>query len=165
MSFTQQQVADACRFWGENLAPLTPSLDGARLLWAIAGNESSFGVNVTPRHEPAYDIGGSLAGNPQQAALIEQFGSAAACSYGVWQLMLANAPEGTKPSDLDDLGTQALCTVGFLNSQLRRFTPLTLTTIGMIWNGGHPMNAPGPGIIAYCSKLSKNYDVPMPEAA
>jgi hypothetical protein len=34
------------------------SLDGPRLLWAIAGNESHWGANCKPRHEPAYDVDG-----------------------------------------------------------------------------------------------------------
>lgn len=165
MSFTTQQVADACRFWAPNVSPLAPSIAGMQLLWGLSGNESSFGKNVTPRHEPAYDVGGALAESPEQAALLGKYGSAAACSYGPWQIMLVNAPEGTAPKDFDDLSTAALCTVGFLNSQLRRFNPLTLTTIGQIWNHGSPTNAMSPGVSAYVEKLAKNYDVPMPEAA
>jgi hypothetical protein len=164
VSFTPSQIANACRFWASNVAPLPPSLDGARLLWALAGNESSFGVNVMPRHEPAYDLGGALAGSMEQSALLERYGSAAACSYGPWQIMLVNAPEGTAPEDFEDLNTAAICTVGFLNSQLRRFKPLTLTTIGQIWNHGSPTNAMTAGVAAYVAELAKNYDVPIPEA-
>ena len=56
-NFTPKQVADQCRISGPDLAGLPRGVDGAQLLWAMAGNESSFGVNCTPRHEPAFDVG------------------------------------------------------------------------------------------------------------
>ena len=67
-------------------------VDGARLLWAISGNESSFGANCKPRHEPAYDVDGLYYKRSQLVRnLVRQFGSDGACSYGPWQLMLCNA--------------------------------------------------------------------------
>ena len=109
-SIPRQVVAALCHQNGSKL-PLAGTndgtgraIDGVRLLWAIAGNESSFGDNCTPRHEPAYDVGGYYY--DRSAAVrkaVQQWGSDAACSYGPWQVMLINtqsSPEqiGSDPS-------------------------------------------------------------------
>ena len=78
LNFTRQQIADACLAYGPQLTELPYGVDGAQLLWALSGNESSFGANCTPRYEPAYDVGGRYA----DADLLARFGRAAACSYG-----------------------------------------------------------------------------------
>lgn len=158
MNFSPKDVQNSCKQYGPQVAPLV-SLDGARLLWALAMNESSGGVNCGPRHEPAFDIGGSLyKASPRQQGLVAQFGKAAASSYGPLQMMFSNSPDGTKPSDFDDLDTAMKLSVGFLNHELDRFKPVLLNTIGQIWNGGSPMKNPGAGVQAYCSNLAKHYN-------
>ena len=104
-NFTQQEIAAQCRISGPQLIGLPAGIDGAQLLWAISGNESSFGANCTPRHEPAYDVGGRYGSNAVMVPLLTEWGSAAACSYGPLQLMFCNAPAGATPSDFDDLPT------------------------------------------------------------
>ncbi len=163
--FSPQQIADACREFGGQVAPLPEGIDGAQLLWAMAGNESSFGRNVIPRHESAFDVGGMYAGNPPMPSLLREFGSAAACSYGPWQLLFVNAPQGTRPKDMQDLATCAQASVAFLNSLLRRFRPQTLTGIGQCWNHGSPTSHPSAGVVAYCAQLATHYKVPLPGAA
>lgn len=147
--------------FGSRVTPLPPSIDGKSLLWALSLNESEGGEDCGPRHEPAYDVGGDYA----DVELLEQFGSAAACSYGPLQIMLPNASEGAKPSDFDDLDTAMEYSVDFLNKELQRFKPLTLTTIGQIWNHGSPTSAMSPGVTAYVNDLTRNYDAPMPKEA
>lgn len=163
MNFTRQQVGAACIKYGAQVAPLAPSLSGNKLLWSLSLNESSGGENCGPRHEPAFDVGGALATGGNMPELLEEFGSAAACSYGPWQIMFPNAPEGSKPSDFDDIDTAAQYSVAFLNSQLRRFKPLTLTSIGQIWNAGHPLNTMSAGVASYVAQLARNYEVPIPQ--
>lgn len=160
--FTQSDIAAQCRISGPQLRPLPDGVDGAQLLWAISGNESSFGANCTPRHEPAFDVGGVYGDGAVMRPLLVKYGAAAACSYGPWQLMFANAPAGWEPDDLSDLPKAARATVLFLNRLLVRFQPSTLAGIGECWNAGHPMTVPPPGVARYVAELAKNYAVPMP---
>lgn len=159
--FTTSQVAAQCSVYGPQLTPLPGGVDGIKLLWAISGNESSFGANVTPRHEPAYDVGGIYSHNSPMPELLSKYGAAAACSYGPWQLLLANAPDYA-PTDFADIGKSAQATVSFLNSLLRRFKPQNLAQIGSCWNAGHIQIPMSPGVIRYITDLSNHYQDPMP---
>lgn len=160
MSYTRQQIAAACQSYGSQVGPLPANIDGAQLLWALAGNESSFGANCNPRHEPAYDVGGRYADD----ILLARFGSAAACSYGPWQIMFVNCPPNYTPEDMDNLDKAAVATALFLEKQLNRFRPSTLAQIGAIWNGGNPGALQRPDVQIYADKLERNYTVPMESA-
>lgn len=162
ITFTRQQIADACRKYG-NLVGLPEGISGPQLLWAISGNESSFGANVTPRHEPAFDVGGIYGDGPVMEPLLARFGSAAACSYGPWQIMFSNASPDATPDGFADLDNAALWTIPFLQRRILHFGPESLAEIGEIWNGGHPMPLPPPPVAAYVRNLMANYSVAMPE--
>jgi len=159
--FTQQQVADQCRIFGPQLTGLPPGIDGAQLLWAMSGNESSFGANCTPRHEPAFDVGGVY--ETAMMPLLRKFGSAAACSYGPLQLMFANAPSSATPSDFEDIKKAFTYSIDFLHLLLGKWKPRNLTEIGECWNAGHPMESFSAPVAAYVQELTANYQVPMPE--
>jgi hypothetical protein len=124
-------------------------------------------VNCGPRHEPAFDVGGTFyADSPEQQALIAKFPYQAACSFGTLQIMWCNIAEvspSTTPADFDDLGKAMQISVAWLNHELERWKPLTLTTVGCIWNSGEPRNVLSPGVAAYCQQLTKNYDAGLPE--
>lgn len=170
MNFTRLQIADACRAYGSQITGLPEGVDGVQLLWAMSGNESSFGANCTPRHEPAYDLGGFIyeANTPDAQRLrnlVEEFGSLAASSFGPWQIMFINCPPNYIPSDMDDLDKAAVATVLFLNRQLNRFKPSTLRSIGAIWNGGNPGALKRPEVQVYADRLERNYAVPLMEIA
>jgi hypothetical protein len=162
--FTRAAVAEVCRQLGPTLKNLPPGVNGATLLWAITGNESSFGANCTPKHEPAYDVGGRYASSPYQAPLLVKFGSAAACSYGPMQVMLCNAPPGSAPDDFDDLTTAIAHAVYALQKQLDHFLPMRIAEIGYCWNGGHLLN-PNTDAKAYGARLALRYLIPMPAPA
>jgi hypothetical protein len=163
MGFAKLDVWQACAECGEQLEGLPAGIDGPTLLWAIAGNESSFGVNTVPRHEPAYDVGGSFyAYSLVQRALIAEYGSAAACSYGPWQMMFCVAPTGTQPEAFEDLDQCAAMVVEFLNYDLANQKPQTLAEIGSIWNAGHIQRPMSPAVQAYADELQNNYAVPPP---
>lgn len=162
--FTRSAVAEACRQFGLTLKNLPPGIGGAQLLWAITGNESSFGADCVPRHEPAYDFGGTYASSPDQASLLERFGSAAACSYGPLQVMLCNAPAGSSPADFDDLTTAFSHSVYALQRQIDHFHPIRIAEIGYCWNGGHVLN-PNTAAKAYGARLALKYLIPMPAPA
>ena len=170
MSYTRQQIASACQSYGSQVGPLPANIDGAQLLWALSGNESSFGANCTPRHEPAYDVGGFIyeahtLDAERLRTLVEQFGSLAASSFGPWQIMFVNCPPNYIPEDMNNLDKAAVATLLFLNRQLNRFRPSTLELIGAIWNGGNPGALQRPEVQVYADRLERNYAVPLPEAA
>jgi hypothetical protein len=154
--FTKEQIAAACQT-GTPLGPLPEGVYGPQLLWAIAGNESSFGFNCTPRYEQAFDFGGPYA----DAALLNRFGRAAACSYGPWQIMFCNCPQDYMPADMQDLNKATLATVLFLNRQLERYCPSSLSSIAAIWNGGNPSAIARASVANYSANLAKNYLVPI----
>jgi hypothetical protein len=156
------QVAAACRQHGPALLHLPPGLDGAQVLWALAGNESSFGVDCALRHEPAFDQGGVYGNGPVMRPLLARWGSAAACSYGPWQLMLCNAPANYAPSDMADLDKAAAATLSFLNRLLVQWHPATLAEVGECWNAGHPLSTLSAGVARYVHDLTVNYAVPLP---
>jgi len=161
MNFDPKDVRDACREFASQVTPIR-GLDSARLLWAICMNESSGGINCTPRYEAAFDTGGFLGDSAEMKPLLEKFGRAAACSYGPMQLMFCNAPPNAAPDDFNDLHTAMQYSVAFLNKLIRVWKPVTLTTIGQCWNSGSPRQNPSPGVQAYCQRLGKFYDEGIP---
>lgn len=166
MNFTKQQIADACRAHAGDLdTALLADYDPARLLWAICGNESTFGADCNPRHEPAYDVGGSYAKAPTQAALLAKFGSLGACSYGPMQVMLVNAPAGYVPNDFADVDKAIAAGAYALGRLLLHNKPTTLAQIGACYNGGHVPKGLWPtGIHEYANELIVNYGNAMPDA-
>lgn len=155
-NFTPAEIAAQCKLFGPQVGPLPASVTGAQLLWAMAGNESSFGVRCTPRHEPAFDVGGEYATHAPMPALLAKYGSAAACSYGPWQILLANA-SSYMPTDFSVLTSAAAATIAYLNQQLRAFRPQTLAAIGSIWNSGGPNHQDIPAVARYIAALEQNY--------
>jgi hypothetical protein len=159
-SFSPTLLAAVCRRCGPSVGPLPPNVDGAQLLWALSGVESSFGKDCTPRHEPAYDVGGTYAKHYPVNVLLSRYGAAAACSYGPLQLMLCNAPLTFSPSSFDDLSLAMQASVAFLNGLLRHWKPQSLDEIGECWNAGH--ETPDP---EYTERLTRSYSVQMPSSS
>lgn len=142
-------VLALCQMYGPLLS--TPEgIDGRKLMWAIAGNESSFGKNDTPRHEPAYDTGGRYAGNPTQKELLKAWGRKAAYSYGPWQMLPVNTP-GFTPDELSsDDEKCALAFVGFFNRYIIGVHhAATFNEICQTYNAGHFSPDPAPGVERY----------------
>lgn len=168
MNYSREEVARACRAWGKHLW-LAPDIDGPRLLWALSGCESSFGENCTPRHEPAYDVGGRYAENPDQAKLLKLYGSAGACSYGPWQIMLVNCLPGATPEEMAvNVNRCALETIGFINRRiLKAQRAETVTEIAEAYNSGKWQWRDVPaGVERYAEQCEKYYESePMPDAA
>lgn len=160
MGFTPQEIARACRSWGSMLwlSPQQPGIDGVKLLWALSGCESSFGKDVTPRYEPAYDAGGELVDAVQQK-LLEEYGKQAAASYGPWQIMLRNCHLGTSPEDMANLNRATMETVGFINRHiLTREGAKTIAEIAEAWNSGKWQWTKVPeGVERYAAECEKYY--------
>lgn len=154
ISFPTSVVISLCQKYGPQLRPLPDAVDGARIMLAIAAVESGAGMNCGPRHESAYDVnGGFWRLSPTQQQLVREFGSAAACSYGPWQMMYCNFSPTMYPRDCErDLEDCAVEFVRFFNAQMRRFHPKNLDEIGGVWNEGKI--GPDP---AYVAKLQQAY--------
>jgi hypothetical protein len=152
-NFAKVDVLAACETYGRQL-DVDPTLDGRGVMAAIASNESSLGADCGPRHEPTYDVGGALSHGKAQAMLLAKFGSAAACSYGPWQMMFDNF-QTTNPDVLEKyLGICAFEFVTWFNKYVIGVRQAkTLAEIGEVWNLGHI--GPDP---AYVAKLEAAYD-------
>ena len=159
MNFERAEVLTMCSKYGP-LLQVDPDLDGPTVMAAIASNESSVGLNCGPRHEPSYDVGGSVYnGNKEQRDLVDQYGSNAACSYGPWQVMFINCP-GYVPGELQtDLESNAKAFLAFFNRYvIATRHAKTLSEIGQVYNGGHVFTGTMlPGVAAYVEKLSSAY--------
>jgi hypothetical protein len=127
------------------------SLDGPRMLWAIAGNESHWGANCKPRFEPAYAPSGLYYQQSQkQRDLYAQFGSDAASSFGPWQILPCNAP-GFKPEELGlDPDKACQATIGFIRRYvLGAKRPNTLGELLDVYNSGTWHDAVTPAVQKY----------------
>jgi hypothetical protein len=162
--FTRKEVAAACRKWGEMLR-VPEGLDGARLLWAIAGCESSFGVNCKPRHEPFYH---RLAVEQKNARLVEMtklWGCDAHSSFGPWQLLLVNCSSTMRPEEFANLNRAALETALFLNRRILDHGADNVIKIATAYNSGkwEWANMP-PGVAMYAQQCRRYYETePMAE--
>jgi hypothetical protein len=166
-SFPKADVLAACAKYGPQLKVPT-GLDGERLMVALASNESSLGANCGPRHEPAYDVGGTVwASSPAQRALVAQYGRLGASSFGPWQTMLINCPAAT-PAQLEtDISACAAAFVAFFNSYVAHQQSANVAQIGQIWNCGHIYRTsnPPPGVVQYCADLQKAYNLSVKQSA
>lgn len=158
-SFPASQVLALCQKYGSKLKP-PAHLDGARLMLAIAAVESGgtdprqAGHNCGPRHESSYDVnGGFWRQSPTMQELVKEFGSAAASSYGPWQMMYCNFSPTMTPQECDeDVEDAAVEFVRFFNAQMRRRNPQNLDEVGEVWNMGKI--GPDPD---YVQKLHRAY--------
>lgn len=158
-SFDRDRVFAVCRHYGPELN-VGPDLDAIRVALAIASNESSVGANCGPRHEPGYDVDGAIWRNSAlQQKLVTEFGPAAACSYGPWQMMFINFEHGISPSDLlSDLDLCARNFVKFFNGYvIATRKAVSLGDIGQVWNAGHVRAIPSPDVERYCEHLATAY--------
>lgn len=160
INFARAELITTCRKNGSLLDLVGTSIDGVRLLWALAGNESSFGRNCLPRYESAFYTGGAYGSSDQMGPLIAKFGHNAACSYGPWQLMLVNAPVGTVPEDFASIDNAALFTVDFINHRIIKAQGAkTVEEIADSYNSGSFKGGFIPR--AYINQCLANYSVPM----
>lgn len=162
MSFEKADVIRTCEEYGKQLQVPYP-IDGIALMKAIAQVESSMGLNCK-RHEPAYDTDGQVwKGSREQQALVKEFGSDAACSFGPWQVMFLNVPTWfvppATPEQMEtDLDVCARAFVEFFNRYvIRTRQASTVPEIGQVYNGGHIFKEVPAGVQRYCDQLAKAY--------
>jgi hypothetical protein len=132
-------------------------IEGPRLLWALSGQESSFGQNMKPRHEPAYDVGGRYWRNsPVVSVGIAKYGSAYACSYGPLQIMASNAKGYTPPELAGDPEKALAAAVARLRVDvLVRQKARTIAEICDCWNTGNDKDKNVP--VEYIEHVERYY--------
>lgn len=157
VSWPRDQVLGTCKTYSA-LLPEIAGIDPAMVLAALAMNESSLGLNCGPHHDPAWDIGGEYASNPEQAKLLEEYPYLAACSFGPLQIEYYNAAGWGTPTELNaELSLVMRASIAYLGREITRWKPTTLQTIGQIWNHGSPTVNPSQGVKNYCNDLAGNY--------
>lgn len=163
--FSRDELADVCRRWGGMLW-LPAAIDGPKLLWALAGCESSFGANCAPRHEPYYHQLAVEGKNQQLVRLTALFGCEAHSSFGPWQELLVNSGPGTKPEDFANISRCAMEVVTFINRRiLGGEKAQTIEAIAEAYNSGKWawLEVP-PGVERYAADCRRYYDTEvMPE--
>lgn len=166
--YTREQIAAACRKWGSQLwLPSAWGIDGAKLLWALSGCESSFGANCAPRHEMAYCTGG-YSTNPEVRSLTAKYGHAAHCSFGPWQTLLVNVEKydsvgkllvasEVSPDEMMDCDQACQRAAEFINNCiLRREGARTVGEIADAYNSGDWRDRIVP--VPYIAMCEKYYD-------
>ena len=150
-------IAELCAHYGPQLH-LAANISGSKLMFAIAGAESSFGTDCKPRHEPAYDVGGLYASNPPMPNLLARWGSAAAYSYGAWQVLLCSAPTFTPDELTNDPDAAARAFVAHMNGYVLGMRKAqTITQIAETYNAGHFSTNPPPGVLRYTAAVMQYY--------
>lgn len=160
MQVARITIAQICQAQGPKLA-VPAGIDGVKLLWALAGNESSFGLEANPRHEAAYCRGGKYFDPKATGA----YGCWAHCSYGPWQVMFANLIPGIPPETFNN-NPSMVCgaAVGLINRRILKIErAVTLDEIATAYNEGDWRNRKEPA--EYVAELIKNYAIPVGEMA
>src|SRR6185437_2959221 len=170
----QQVIAALCRVHGPKLSVLAP-LDGERVLWALAGCESDFGVYGLPKHEDGYCAGHRY----DIPALTKRWGCAAHCSYGPWQVMFAHLdyllPSPQRDPSLlifaaGDAGPKFAATADYLCAATAQFLAAeilgrqkasTLAEIAKAYNHGNWADDYDDS--EYQGRAQKFYDTPFPQ--
>jgi hypothetical protein len=167
--FSREEVARACRSWGSMLS-VPPGIEGPRLLWALAGCESSFGANCKPRHEPFYHDLAAKGTNAQLVAMTAKWGCDAHSSFGPWQELLINCSASMQPEDFATLARCGLEVAQFLNRYvLGQRHADTVLRIAETYNSGkwQWLKVP-PGVAHYgaeCVHFYENEPMPVNTAA
>ena len=163
--FSRTEMAAACGKWGAMLH-LPASIDGAKLLWALSGCESSFGVNCNPRHEPYYHELAATGKNAQLVALTAKWGCDAHSSFGPWQELLVNCSAEMRPEDFAILDRCGLEVTSFINARiLGHEQATTVEQIAEAYNSGKWQWASvPPGVAKYAADCVRYYSsLEMPE--
>ena len=162
--FTKEEIARACRAWGAMLQ-VPEGIDGPRVLWALAGCESSFGQNCKPRHEPNYHDLAEKGTNARLTAMTAKWGCDAHSSFGPWQELLVNCSDTMRPEDFANLSRCGLEVAQFINAYVfRHREAATLVQIAETYNSGkwQWLKVP-PGVAKYAAQFVEYYNtVPMP---
>ena len=162
MRVAPETVAGLCRVRARDLLRTGSGdlggVDPVKLLWGIAGVESTYGLNSNPRHENGYCYNGRYF----DAKLTDEWGCLAHCSFGPWQVMFPNFPNGVSAISLLPQGDghvaadlSAMAAVAILNQAIARGAR-NLSDIVIAYNG--------PGEVPeYARRLFSAMERPLPQ--
>lgn len=156
-AYPHDLILHLCKKYGP-LLHVPHGVNGVALMAAIAIEESSFGNNCKPRYERSYDRGGANDRN-EQTALLDEYGMAAAYSYGPWQIMPCNAASNISPAELySNPETCAMAFVTYMNRRiLGHLGATTVQQIAESYNGGHFRGTLPDGVLRYAEKVVGYY--------
>lgn len=155
MKFPPELIASICRKYAP-LLHVPPGIDGAQLLWALSGNESSFGAHCPPKHEDGYCYGHKYF----DASYTHEWGCLAHCSFSPWQIMATNAKTLTPLELMEDPDKACRVVALYLDARILDKGANTLSDIADAYNSGTWKDANVP--VQYIADLIKNYGVAMP---
>lgn len=127
-----------------------------KLLWSIAGCESSFGIDTDDYYEKAFDVGGKYW-NDNLKRLKAKYGRSVCCSQGVFQLLYITAYElGYRglPRNLIFPEIQIEYVIEYINRRLRGFNSVVEFADG--YNSGSFKDKHIPH--KYIAKFKRIYD-------
>jgi hypothetical protein len=164
MKVDRKELATLCREMGPQLQ-CPDGVDGVRLLWAIAGRETTFGDNCTTMHEAGYCYGGKYSKDAVVKHLSTEWGCLAHQSYGPWQILFYEANRFDPAADpIHLLNSPIYCgalVVKKMNDIFAKQHPATVREIADAWNSGSCRDAIIPK--DYMDAVQSNYDnVPLP---
>jgi hypothetical protein len=167
MTFARSEVARISKQFGcllhlqEVMDDEGKPVDLVQVMWAFAGNESSFGHNTEPRFEAAY-WDGKYSHDPHQEVLNNKYGKLGASSFGIFQIMLCNVHGSFTPAEFSDIEKNACAFVGFMNRQLDRADlrgtmPRNLDELADMYNSGNCRDSVTPQVAEYIARFRHNY--------
>lgn len=137
-----------------------PDIDPVKLLWAIAGRETTFGDNCTTMHEQAYCYGGKYSKDAVVKSLSYEFGCLAHQSYGPWQILFYEAHRfDPKATPVQLLTSPSYCgglVIKKLNEIFTKQGVKTVREIADAWNSGTARDSIIPK--DYMDAVEKYYD-------
>ena len=141
VTLTKGEFRELCRHAAiPHGADFPEGLDPFAAFWMLGSCESNLGAICSPRFEPAYSW--NRKGKYASEELHRLYGDTAACSYGPWQVMFANArlvaPEVTPAELMADPLRCALVTADFLDREMKRWRIETPEALLRTWNTGRP---------------------------
>lgn len=131
-------------------------------LWALCGNESTFGSENVARNEPSYSPGGIYFQKSKHLqTLYKKYGAPACCSYGPWQMLYITAEEmgyDRHPSCLWSAFISLPWVVEYLN-RMKAQGANTIELLAASYNGGPgAIKRQNENVQKYVAKLKMNYD-------
>lgn len=109
------------------------------LLAAIMFCESNMGKNTKPRVEPAYLPGGHYFSAEHVQTAYEEYGEAAAASYGPWQVLYITAQElgfAGDPEELAEPETNLSFAIKYINERAMKRGAHTVGQVADAYNSG-----------------------------
>lgn len=132
-------LEENCALLARSLQLTVEGLDYKNFLLAMAGVESSFGKDMGPRVEKAYEPGGIYFQNKELQIAYAAYGRFASASFGPWQILYIVAHELGYRGHPEDLMDAEVCGP-FVVDKLNRISKNGANSVERLldaWNTGN----------------------------